>query len=425
MDSPVEWDRVFGGDLVGNGYSVCETTDGNYVVTGYIENTSGNRDIALMKIDPNGNELWNISFGGVHDDTGYCVRQTSDGGYVITGVVDWYFDMVFFYHVGLLKVDQNGNLLWDKSFAFLSESAGRSVLETSDHGFIIVGWTNHYDLLLVKTDESGNEQWNKTFGGTNIDIGLSIEHGTDGGYLILGNTESFGNSSVWLIKINENGDELWNRTLLGTQNVWADSMGYTSDGGHIISGYFDPIYSSIDAWLMKVNESGVEEWNRTYGGSLDDVGNSVQQTTDGGFVFTGFTGATHFEGPYTFWVVRTDANGVEQWNRSILSEKSGYGSDIQQTTDGMFIITGNLDSRIWILKIADQPPHAKRTAFMIGTISDLETEGVFITFQAKFVLSVHLFPLNITHYSRTEYVTISQNYRGILRPKFIGCLSRT
>lgn len=421
--SGVEWDRVIGGNLPGNGYSVCETSDGTIVVTGTIETTTKKNDIALIKLDLNGNIVWNTSFGGTDDDIGYCVRQTSDGGYVIAGAVDVHFAQMYFSDHGLAKVDRNSTLLWMKSHHFNRESWGRAMLETSDHGFLIVGFTssNWLDVLVLKTDELGNEQWHAMFGGPKIDYGWAVERGTDGGYLILGHKEPYSNDTVWLIKIDEEGHELWNRTVPGTKNVWASSMVRSFDGGYVITGsqYRPP---STDAWMLKVNALGDEYWNRTYGGPLDEYGDVVQQTDDGGYVVSGFIEASGYY--YTLWIVRTDTYGKEQWNRSFSGKYISGSSDIKQTTDGAFIITGTFDFNIWVLKIADEPPQAKRRAFVIGTIIALETEGVFTTFQAHNLWYFQRFPLQIHHYSGNDYVTISQNFTGMLRPRFVCCLSR-
>jgi hypothetical protein len=416
-DSEVEWDRVFDRNSY-YGHSICESSDGGYVVTGRI-----NQDIALFKTNTNGKDEWNTSFDSGLNDNGNCIRKTTDGGYVITGYVDSYQDMMTYSRVGLLRYNEQGNLLWNKSYKFGRESIGWSVLQTSDQGFIVVGFTSkkNDDVLLIKTDEVGNEQWNRTYGGSKEDYGLAIDHSDDGGYIILGRTESFSNDSfIWLIRIDGNGNELWNRTIPGSQDIWGSSFSHTADGGQILVGYY--FYSSswsTDAWLMKIDADGVEEWNQTYGGNLSDTGQSVQQMPDNGYVFTGYTGSLHQYDPYTFWIVRTDAYGVELWNRSIPSNRSAFGSDIHLTSDGMLIVAGSFDSNIWMLKLADEPPQTKGMNLLIGTITNLETEGTFITFQANNIWYVQLLPPKINHYVGYEYITLSQHYKGMVRARFI------
>ena len=190
------------------------------------------------------NTVWTKTFGGNVSERGRSVQQTSDGGYIVAG--SW-----------LIKTDSEGNEEWTKQ-----SISGNSVQQTSDNGFIITGTIDSFgneDVKLIKTDSNGNEQWNQTFGGTENDAGYSVQQTTDGGYIIAGYTRSFGND-----------------------------------------GY--------DAWLIKTDSEGTEEWNQTIGGEYIDEGRSVQQTTDGGYIIAGYT--TSFgNGWYDFWLIKTDPEG--------------------------------------------------------------------------------------------------------------------
>ena len=426
-----EWDRVFGGSEIDCGRSVRQTTDGGYIVTGYTNYTEmGTGDIWLIKTDAHGQEQWNKTYGGENGDFGYSVQQTMDGGYIVAGTVNVYCDMILRSSVGLIKTDQQGNVIWSKKFRGEGFSGGRSVLQAADKGFIVLGWTaKNYlsasDVLVIKTDANGTEQWNRTFGGTKYYFAESIDYAADNGYIITGWTAQGSDSDIWLLKINDNGTEQWNRTFYGSLDEIGCSIQHTNDGGYIIVGctnYYGSVLS--DALLIKTNANGIEEWNKTYGGSYNDEGISVRQTTDGGYVFTGDT-TTQKNGSSDLWVVKTDAQGTELWNRSISSEKGGSGSSIQQTNDGMFIITGvivspstdNLD--VWLVKIADAPEAKKKTAFIIGTLSDLDTDGVFITFQAQNLWYVQMLPPSIIHYKTGDYITMLQQHAGILRPRAV------
>ena len=186
------WEQTFGGEGWDIGYSVQQTTDGGYIITGTTEpfgNVYG--DVYLVKTDENGNELWSQTFGGELGDFGNSVQQTFDGGYIICGN-SYSFGDGGFSDVYLIKTDENGNELWSQIFGGTHIDYGFSVQQTTDEGYIITGQTYFDDgdlgecgLYLIKTDDSGNEQWSQTFGGGDSG-GTSVQQTSDGGYIITG-----------------------------------------------------------------------------------------------------------------------------------------------------------------------------------------------------------------------------------------------
>ena len=308
------WTKTFGGNDEDDGYSVQQTTDGGYIITGSFFG-NGNSDVYLIKTDGNGDSLWTKTFGGNDEDVGYSVQQTTDGGYIITGYTFSFGNGLR--NVYLIKTDGNGNEQWNKTFSGTSTwSEGRSVQQTTDGGYIITGVTvssgNVDSVYLIKTDGSGNEQWTKTFGGGGEDIGYSVQQTTDGGYIITGITSSFGNGDgdVYLIKTDVSGNEQWNKTFSGT-STWDEgrSVQQTTDGGYIITGNTEvPGGTGSDVYLIKTDGNGNEQWNKTFGGITYDRGHSVQQTTDGGYIITGFT-LSFGNGGFDVYLIKTDGNG--------------------------------------------------------------------------------------------------------------------
>ena len=338
--------KNFGGNLWDYGNSVQQTIDGGYIITGEISSSeNGSSDIWLIKTDSEGQEEWNQTFDGNDRDYGKSVKQTVDGGYIIIGSTgsDYYYD------VWLIKTDSRGTEEWNQTFGGDNKDYGNSVQQTIDGGYIITGeisssGNGSSDVLLIKTDQQGQEEWIQTFGGSDYDIGNSIEQTYDGGYIITGSTRSYGNGSsdVLLIKTDQQGQEEWIQTFGGGYIDIGNSIKQTSDNGYIITGYTQSYGNgSRDVWLIKTNSQGNEEWNQTFGGSYIDIGNSIQQTIDGGYIITGSRGTDYYS---DLWLIKTDYQGNEEWNQTFGGNDYDFGNSVQQTTDDGYIIIGHTKS---------------------------------------------------------------------------------
>jgi len=338
--------------------------------------------------------MWTGTYGGTENNYANCVVQTSDGGFVLAG--KW-----------LVKTDGLGNLEWNRTF----EDADRfsSLVEVSDGGFVLAGDTRSYgaesaDFWLVKTNESGNMEWNQTYGGANFDRAHSLVQTSDGGYALAGVTLSFGAGEydVWLVKTDGSGNMEWSRTYGGTGNDYAFSLVETSDGGFAFAGssrlvktdgagnmmwnqtYGEAVSNSIrslvetsdggfalagyartlgaenrDFWLVKTDASGNREWNQTYGGPRQDRAYSLIETSDGGYALTGET-RSYGAGNYDVWLVKTDASGNREWNRTYGGEVNDRAYSLVETSDGGFALAGETDSfgaggsDFWLIKTNEQ-----------------------------------------------------------------------
>ena len=258
---------------------------------------------------------------------------------------------------------------WNRTFGGASYDCGNSVQQTSDGGYIIAGSTTsygagHYDVWLIKTNSNENEVWNKTYGGSGADGGSSVQQTSDGGYIITGGTESYGAGDVWLIKTDTDGDEEWNKTFGGAMPDAGLSIQQTFDRGYIIVGRTKSYGAGWDdIWLIKTDASGDEEWNKTFGGPNTDLGRSAQQTTDGGYIIAGDTKS--YAAVSLVYLIKTDANGNKEWDKTLGAD---YGCSVQQTLDGGYIVAGTKYSYV-----------TYRDVYLIKTDSDgnIEWSGVF------------------------------------------------
>ena len=365
------WTKTFGGSDYDGGYSVQQTSDGGYIIAGMTDSYgAGEHDVWLIKTDESGDTLWTKTFGGSEGDAGGCVQQTSDGGYVVVGYTRSY--SAGDYDVWLIKTDESGDTLWTKTFGGSDSDVGNSVQQTSDGGYIIAGITEFYgagepfwwnqDVWLIKTDESGNTLWTKTFGGSGEDWGISVQQTTDGGYIITGRMESYltAPEDVWLIKTDVLGDTLWTKTYGGSGDDGGSSVQQTTDGGYIIAGGTESYGAgNSDVWLIKTDALGDTLWTKTFGGNGKEYGGSVQQTSDGGYIIEGST-ESYGAGNSDVWLIKTDASGDEVWTKTFGGSDWDGGGSVQQTFDGGYIVTGYTysygqgDSDVWLIRLAPE-----------------------------------------------------------------------
>jgi hypothetical protein len=256
----------------------------------------------------------------------------------------------------LIKTDANGNVIWAKTYGGTSYEEASSVQQTSDGGYIVAGWTTSFgagsgDIILIKTDANGNVIWAKTYGGTAYDYAYSVQQTSDGGYIVAGYTRSFGAGSddVFLIKTDANGNIQWAKTYGGTDGDWASSVQQTSDGGYILAGgTWSFGAGSYDIFLIKTDANGNVQWDKTYGGMHGDYASSVHQTSDGGYIVAGYTESFAESGKDIF-LIKTDTNGNIIWAKTYRETSFNYAYSVQQTSDGGYIVAGSM-GEVFLIK---------------------------------------------------------------------------
>ncbi len=370
LDAPVEeWNKTFGGKEDDYGGIVKQTTDGGYIIVGYTRSNSGNKDIWLIKTDNAGNMIWNKTFGGKYDDTATSLDITNDGGYIIAGATLSYSQDVGRYLDGwVIKTDKDGNELWSKTFGYPYHDLFYSVEQTNDGGYILAGFTEMNDhktsIWIVKIDSEGSQIWERIVSEDVMSFGENIKQTADGGYIVTGVITAGGFiGDIILLKLDENGEIIWSKIF--------DEGGYedgrcvqqTNDGGYIIVGYTVKFPAPGDIWLIKTDSTGGMLWNKTFGGSGNDEVWQVQQTIDGGYIMACDT-TSYGAGDYDAWIIKTDSNGNEEWNKTFGGKGEESSLYVEQTSDSGYIISGYTGSYgagkkdAWLIRIApeDIPP---------------------------------------------------------------------
>jgi len=279
-----QWEKTFGGSGDDYANSIQKTDDG-YIIAGKTDSFGPNYDVYVIKTDLEGNKIWEKTFGGDDWDSAQSVIQTDDG-YVLAGYSFSFTngepDMY------IVKVDLEGNKIWEAIFGMEDDDYANSIQKTDD-GYIIAGssFRPRFDIYLIKTDLDGKWQWEKTLGGSNDDYANSIQK-TDNGYIIAGYTSSFGNGwQAYLVKVDLEGNKIWEKTFGGSKGDVANSV-QTLNNGYILAGETRSFGINNNMYILRTDLDGNEKWEKTFGGNGGGGAYSVIQT-DNGYIIAGYT----------------------------------------------------------------------------------------------------------------------------------------
>ncbi|TKJ42435.1 hypothetical protein CEE37_01775 [candidate division LCP-89 bacterium B3_LCP] len=346
------WNYIYGGSGDDRSYCVQQTTDGGFILTGLTDmGPFGLIDAYLLKTDENGDSLWMQFYGNSDWDESNWVEETSGGGFILAGSVQGsgsYFDL------WIIRTDSNGDTLWTRTFGESSyEDRGICVKETTDGGFIIVGSTASYsygsdDIYLVKLDSDGDSLWTRHYGGENWDQGLSVVEAPDGGYVITGATMSFGagEEDIFLLKTDANGDSSWMNTYGGTDEEVGYAVILANDGdGFVITGCYESGGSGgEDGFLMETDLNGDSHWMIQSGGESDDRFTEVTPTSDNGYLLSGFYHSTGSAGEGDFWLTKIDSEGNLIWETVWGDVEADRLFAAYELSQGGFIVCGHTRS---------------------------------------------------------------------------------
>lgn len=318
---------------------------------------------------------WQKSFGGTSGDLAQSIQLTVDGGYIIAGISTSIGGDVTGNHGGadywVVKLDAIGTIQWQKSFGGLVQDYGISIQTTSDGGYVLAGASesnngdatvNHgaLDYWVVKLDAIGNIQWQKSFGGSGSDYGTYIQTASDGGYIVGGVSNSTGgdvtgnhnSTDSWILKLDTIGNIQWQKSLGGLGDDSVNSIQNTADGGYIVAGDSNSIdgditgnHGGFDYWVVKLDATGNIQWQKSLGGSGNDYGTSIQITVDGGYIIAGDSNSTNGDvtgnhGAEDYWVVKIDSAGTIQWQKSFGGLALDKAQSIITTPDDGYIVAG-------------------------------------------------------------------------------------
>ena len=318
-DFQLEWARTYGG--VGNDQarSIQETNDGGYLVAGHAGPGSfgaGLNDAWLVKLDSTGDWDWQKHFGGTDYDYAYSAQEASDGSFFVAGH-STSFNVGVDYDIWVMKLNSDRTVNWQHTSGGPNHDYIRAMTLTSDGGCIVAGYTGSfgaggYDIWILKISSTGTVDWQFTYGGTGTEEGWAVQETSDGGYIVAGDTNSFGAGGfdIWLLKLDGGGTPLWQHTYGSTGGDSARSVQETSDGGYIVSGFTDSFGAGgYDAWVLKLNSSGTPEWQYAYGGSSSESALSIRETSEGGYIAGGRTDS-YGAGSYDFLLLKLYPDGV-------------------------------------------------------------------------------------------------------------------
>ncbi|MDY6969889.1 MAG: cadherin-like beta sandwich domain-containing protein [Spirochaetota bacterium] len=349
-------------------YGFDSTDDGGYVFTAEgIHNGAGSYDYWVVKLDSGGNIDWEYIFGGSSIEGVKSVIQTSDNGYLAAGDSYTFRTGDRYCDIWLIKLNNLGGIVWQKNYGGTGTDVPKEVQETFNNqgdstGYLLIGYTTSfgeggYDIWVLKLNTSGGIEWQKTYGGGDDEFGRSIQQvfdqdGDPDGYLMTADTQSFGagGRDVWLVRLDNSGIVEWEKTYGGGSSEIPYSVQVANDGGYVVGADTSSFGAGgSDFWAFKVDASGDLLWQYTYGGVENDSARDLQKTADGGYVMTGWT--------YSFdsimndaWVVKLNSTGGIDWQKIYNKPIDGYpdfGSDwayaVVQTSDGGYAISGDTD----------------------------------------------------------------------------------
>jgi hypothetical protein len=343
----VLWMQTYGGRGNDVGESVVECGSGGYAIVGGTNSYDPSSwYVYLVRTDDLGDTLWSRVYGGNGQEIGESIIETSDGDLVMTGQTTSFPEDES--NVYFIKTDSSGIRSQEKSLSVGYIDQPLNIKQSSEGGFIIVGYTvleyedYHQDVMILKTDDEGYFEWARTYGGPGDDQASCVCEVPGDGYYVIGTTKesSFQPTDVWLLKTDYGGDTVFTRTYggyAGDSGAWIEN---TADGGFVITGSTNPEGGGgWEVYLVKTDADGVLEWDESYGGWEWDTGLYVQQTMDGNYFIAGYT-LSFGRGDVDYYFLKVDMNGSLIWSTPFGGISTDLGISGLQSSDGGYVMIG-------------------------------------------------------------------------------------
>ena len=426
-------DYTFGGTGTETSAGALATVDGGFLVGGSTSSVvsgsvtlpspaavSGSSfDYWLVKNDAQGNKQWERRFGGDNDDRLIKIVAAVGGGYFLCG---WSASGASFdktepsrgsYDYWVVKVDDSGNKLWDRTFGSQANEMVTTAVASPDGGCVLAGFTSGglpagpngdrtetvlggSDVWMVKVDGQGAKQWDKRLGGNGDDYVSEIINAPGGGYVVGARAfapafgvppggdvtgAGYGAYDYWIVKINALGIKMWDRLDGGSGADEVTALLATPDGGILaagnsgspVSGNKSTFVAGKDCWLLKLDGLGNKQWDQVYGPTTSTLNQRrpvLALNPSGGYLLgasIGYTDPILTNIPYDYWVAALDGSGVQQWDRYFGGDYEEHLTSIMPVANGNILLVGTSNSNasrdkstntlgvqdIWIVRVAN------------------------------------------------------------------------
>ena len=371
-DGETLWEKSYGGSSYEVCLSVCLANDGGFILAGStfsndgdVTLNQGSTDCWVIKIDILGEIIWQKTYGGSSPDGIYSIKQISTGGYIVAaqsmsqdGDVSGVHG-VSEHDYWIFKIDDYGNLIWEKAYGSYNEEAPFDIIEVSTGGFLIAGYTwgdggdvsGHHgitDYWILRIDDSGSIIWQNCYGSSGEDNAYSVVETENGDFICAGVTygsdgdvtDFHGLSDSWVVGINDDGEILWQKTFGGNNfdEIWsiisyhANQIIFLATTG---SNEADVLanYGEYDIWLVSIDTLGNMLWSKNFGGTFGDYAAKIIKSIENGLLFCGYTFSSDFdvspsyESP-NYWVVKLKFCDTQYF---LDNDNDGYGDVLSDT----------------------------------------------------------------------------------------------